>query len=218
MLRADEARRPKTAAYGSCAACSLPRCGELSSSLDASRRHRSVARPARRLPALRFGALACCAGLRRRRAPRRPRARSHYAEDAKRAYDEALVAFDDQDWEDADELLNEVKSKYGYSRYARLAELRLADVDFAAGKVRRGHQGYRSFVHDYPNDPEVPYARYRIARRSSISQRRRLPAAAARGARSGDVNADAYQELSSFVNDYPRARTAPQSSTTCSRS
>ncbi len=45
-----------------------------------------------------------------------------------------------EDWEEADLLFKDVKRKYGYSRYARLAELRLADVRVPTGEVRRGDQ------------------------------------------------------------------------------
>ncbi len=88
----------------------------------------------------------------------------HYSENAKRAYDEALVAYFDRDWELANQLFGEVKRKYGYSRYARLAELRLADIAYRQEKFAEAVGMYKSFVADYPNDPEVSYARYRIAK------------------------------------------------------
>jgi outer membrane protein assembly factor BamD len=88
----------------------------------------------------------------------------HYSENAKRAYDEALVAYFDRDWELANQLFGEVKRKYGYSRYARLAELRLADIAYRQEKFAEAVGMYKSFVADYPNDPEVSYARYKIAK------------------------------------------------------
>jgi len=88
----------------------------------------------------------------------------HYAENAKKAYDTALVAFFDHDWEFATQLMKEVKRKYGYSRYARLAELRLADIAYHQDKLAEAVGMYKSFVNDYPNDPETQYARYKIAR------------------------------------------------------
>jgi outer membrane protein assembly factor BamD len=54
-----------------------------------------------------------------------------YTEDARRAYEEALASFQSKDWESARPLLQEVKKLFPQSRYARLAELRLADIDFA---------------------------------------------------------------------------------------
>jgi len=76
-----------------------------------------------------------------------------YSENAKREYEAAMDAFDDKNWESARTQLNEVKRKYGYSRYARLAELRLADADYEQDKFAEATAGYKSFVHDYPNDP-----------------------------------------------------------------
>ncbi len=87
-----------------------------------------------------------------------------YAENAKIEYDLALKAFFDKDWDEAALLFKEVKRKYGYSRYARLADLRLADIEFKQEKYAEAISAYKGFVHDYPNDPEVPYARYRVAK------------------------------------------------------
>ena len=87
-----------------------------------------------------------------------------YTENAKRAYELALEAYFDRDWEYATQLLEDVRRQYGYSRYARLAELRLADAAFHQEKFAEAIGAYKSFVSDYPNDPEVPYARYKIAR------------------------------------------------------
>jgi outer membrane protein assembly factor BamD len=134
----------------------------------------------------------------------------HYTEDAKRAYDKAMVAFQEHDWEDAKKLFKEVKKKYGYSRYARLAELRLADADYESEKVAEAIQSYRSFVHDHRTDPEVPYARYRICKGlfDQVSDGGFLLPPLEE--RDQAVNADAYKELSSFVKDYPRGKYAGQ--------
>jgi outer membrane protein assembly factor BamD len=88
----------------------------------------------------------------------------HYTENAKRAYDEALVAYFDSDWEYATQLFQDVKRKYGYSRYARLSELRLADIAYKQEKFAEAVGMYKAFLSDYPNDPEAPYARYKIAK------------------------------------------------------
>ena len=100
-----------------------------------------------------------------------------YSENAKRDYDAAMAAFDDKNWESARQLLAEVRRKYGYSRYARLAELRLADANFQQDKFSEAISSYKEFVHDHPNDPEVPYARYRVAKGEfdSVSQSIMLP-------------------------------------------
>jgi outer membrane protein assembly factor BamD len=134
----------------------------------------------------------------------------HYTEDAKRAYDKAMIAFEEHDWEEAKRLFKEVKKKYSYSRYARLAELRLADADYETEKIAEAIQSYRSFVHDHRTDPEVPYARFRICKGlfDQVSEGGFLLPPLEE--RDQAVNVDAYKELSSFVKDYPTGKYAEQ--------
>lgn len=125
-----------------------------------------------------------------------------YTDNARKDYQAALAAFEDKNWELANELFNEVKRKYAYSRYARLSELRLADANFAQEKFAEAISGYKEFVHDHPNDPEVPYARYRVAKGEfdSVSQSVMLPPLEERDLAS--VN-DALSTLRSYLSDYP---------------
>jgi outer membrane protein assembly factor BamD len=125
-----------------------------------------------------------------------------YTDNARKDYEAALVAFEDKNWELANELFSEVKRKYAYSRYARLAELRLADANFQQDKFAEAISGYKEFVHDHPNDPEVPYARYRIAKGEfdSVSQSVMLPPLEERDLAS--VN-DALATLRNYLADYP---------------
>ena len=51
-----------------------------------------------------------------------------YSDNAKRAYDKALEAYFDGNWEVATQQMEGVRAEYGYSRYSRLAELRLAEI------------------------------------------------------------------------------------------
>jgi outer membrane protein assembly factor BamD len=132
-----------------------------------------------------------------------------YSENAKRDYDTAMDAFDDKNWESARQQLAEVKRKYGYSRYARLAELRLADADYEQDKFAEATAGYKSFVHDYPNDPEIPYARYKVTmtQYDAVSASFLLPSLEERDL--AYVN-DAHTSIRSFLNDYPNSEHAPQ--------
>jgi outer membrane protein assembly factor BamD len=127
-----------------------------------------------------------------------------YTDNARKEYEIAMVAFEDKNWQLASELLNEVKRKYAYSRYARLAELRLADGSFQQEKFAEAISSYKEFVHDHPNDPEVPYARYRVAKGEfeSVSQSIMLPPLEERDLAS--VN-DALSTLRNFLADYPRS-------------
>jgi outer membrane protein assembly factor BamD len=132
-----------------------------------------------------------------------------YTDNARKEYEVAMVAFEDKNWQLASELLNEVKRKYAYSRYARLAELRLADGHFQQEKFAEAISSYKEFVHDHPNDPEVPYARYRVAKGEfeSVSQSIMLPPLEERDLAS--VN-DALSTLRNYLADYPRSEHAEE--------
>ncbi len=130
----------------------------------------------------------------------------NYAADAKRAYDVAMKELESHNWIEAQALFREVKRKYSYSKYARLAELRLSDADFEQDKFAEAIRGYRQFVHDHRGDvDEVSYARSRIAEAQykQISESFLLPSA---DERDQAVIIDAFKELKGYVHDYPDAK------------
>src|SRR5262245_35166801 len=129
-----------------------------------------------------------------------------YTADAKRAYDEAMQEFNAHNWIEAQSLFREVKRKYSYSKYAKLAELRIADADFEQEKFADAIRGYRQFVHDHRSDvEEVAYARSRIAEAQykEISDSFLLPTA---DERDQATILDAHKELKAFLHDYPNAK------------
>ncbi|MCL2779094.1 MAG: tetratricopeptide repeat protein [Polyangiaceae bacterium] len=135
-----------------------------------------------------------------------PRAALSYTADAKRAYDEAMTEFNAHNWIEAQGLFREVKRKYGYSKYARLAELRIADSDFEQEKYSEAIRGYRQFVHDHRADAdEVGYARARIAEAQykQIGDSFLLPSA---DERDQAVVLDAFKELKGYLHDYPAGK------------
>jgi outer membrane protein assembly factor BamD len=135
-----------------------------------------------------------------------PRTALSYTADAKRAYDEAMAEFQSHNWIEAQALFREVKRKYHYAKYAKLAELRIADADFEQDKFAEAIRGYRQFVHDHRSDPEeVAYARSKIAEAQyrQISDSFLLPTA---DERDQAVILDAFKELKGYVHDYPNAK------------
>lgn len=130
-----------------------------------------------------------------------------YTENARRDYERGMKALEDKNWEGVEEAFNDVRTKYSYSRYARLAELRLADADYEQDKLAEAISGYKAFVHDYPNDPEVPYARFRIAKSQydSVSQSFLLPPLEERDLSS--VN-DAMETIRDYLEDFPSSEHA----------
>lgn len=132
-----------------------------------------------------------------------PQSALDYAEHARKEYQLGVQALESENWEGAAEILAEVKRKYSYSRYGRLAELRLADADFEQQKYAEAITGYKAFVHDYPNDPEVPYARYRVAKSQweSVSESALQPPLEERDL--AFVN-DALVTINEYLADFPR--------------
>jgi outer membrane protein assembly factor BamD len=128
-----------------------------------------------------------------------------YTEDAQKAYREALTAFREKDWESAKALFQEVKKRFPQAREARLAELRLADIDFAQEKYSEAISAYRGFVTTFRSDREVEYARYRLAKALyfDIDDTILLPPAEERDQ---GTTADAQRELKSFMKTFPRSR------------
>jgi outer membrane protein assembly factor BamD len=133
-----------------------------------------------------------------------------YTADAKRAYDEAMTEFESHNWIESQALFREVKRKYHYSKYAKLAELRIADADFEQEKFAEAIRGYRQFVHDHRSDAEeVGYARSRIAEAQykQISESILLPTA---DERDQAIILDAFKELKGYIHDYPSSRESPK--------
>ena len=84
-----------------------------------------------------------------------------YSESARILYKDALRRFDRERWTEAQNAFNEVKAQYPYSKYAPLAELRIADCAFELGSHAEAAVGYQHFIRLYPTHPEAHYAAYR---------------------------------------------------------
>jgi outer membrane protein assembly factor BamD len=153
------------------------------------------------LAAVLFGAAAVCGceGT-------QPKTALGYTEDAKRAYDTAMEEFNAHSWIEAQTLMREVKRKYSYSKWARQAELRIADADVEQEKFPEAIREYKDFVHAHRSDTEdCIYARAKMAEATfaEIPESFLMPASEER-----DQAAviDAYKELRSFLEEYPEAK------------
>lgn len=88
---------------------------------------------------------------------------SNYADTAQAAYELAMDDFRDEDCMGAEPQFRDVRRKFAYSRFAALAELRLADCGFISGRYTEAISSYRAFVRNRPSHAEVPYARFKVA-------------------------------------------------------
>jgi outer membrane protein assembly factor BamD len=86
-----------------------------------------------------------------------------YGDAAQSLYVKGLGDFYANNCVDADSTFRDVRRKYPYSRFAALAELRLADCLYNDGKYIEAIQAYDQFVRRHPSHTEVPYARFRVA-------------------------------------------------------
>jgi outer membrane protein assembly factor BamD len=75
----------------------------------------------------------------------------------------AEEAFKDEDYPLAQRYYAYVRSKYPYSQYALLCDLRVADCLFGRERWLEAIDAYQSFVRMHPTHEDVPYAHYRIA-------------------------------------------------------
>ncbi|EYF01609.1 outer membrane protein assembly factor BamD [Chondromyces apiculatus] len=133
------------------------------------------------------------------------RATLKYTEDARRAYQEAMAAFRAREWEDARALFQDLQKIFPYSRYAKLAALRIADVDFELERFPEAVSAYREWIQNNRTDKDVAYARYRIGKAlyEDINDGFLQPPTEERDQA---VTLDAYKELRSFLRQFPRNR------------
>lgn len=93
-----------------------------------------------------------------------PRAALHYGDEARAAYERAMERFRDEEWPEAAEGFRAVQHDYSASRYASLAELRLADVLFRQESHTEALAAYRAWLRYHPSSDESAHAHFMIAR------------------------------------------------------
>ncbi len=86
-----------------------------------------------------------------------------YSEDARIAYEKAMMAFDNDDCIAAEPLFREIRANYPYTRFAALSELREADCLSIQGKHVEAIEIYQRFARVRASHESVPYARFKAA-------------------------------------------------------
>jgi len=131
-----------------------------------------------------------------------------YMETARSNYEKGLTELQDDNYLDAIKLFSHVKNKYPFSRYATLAELRIADVYFAQEKFLEAIDAYKLFHKFHPTHPEVinGYASYRIC--DSYVQQMPTDWFLVPPSYEKDQAAtkDALRTLVSFLKSYPQSK------------
>src|SRR4051794_31483425 len=83
-----------------------------------------------------------------------------YAETAQENFKLGMEAFEDHNWTDASQYFEHVRTKYPYSQFAAVSELRIADTDFGQGHYAEAIDGYKNFIKFRPTHPDVDWAAY----------------------------------------------------------
>ena len=87
-----------------------------------------------------------------------------YADTAEGNYARAEERFKDEDYLAAQRYYGYIRSKYPYSRFSVLADLRIADCQFGRKRYIEAVDSYQNFIRLHPTHEEVPYARFKIGR------------------------------------------------------
>ncbi len=95
-----------------------------------------------------------------------------------------------------------VKREYAGTRYARLAQLRIADGHFHQKDYPEAITAYREFLRDFPSDEEVPYARYKVIDCQFQSRGESVMAPPLEERDLVNVR-DASASIDAFLRDYP---------------
>ena len=130
-----------------------------------------------------------------------------YADTARANYEKGMHELKDENYLDAVKYFSYVKSKFPFSRYATLAELRVADAYFAQDKFLEAIDAYKLFGKFHPThaDVENGYVLYQICR-GYVEQ---IPSdwflVPPSHEKDQAATRDAMRELSNFIKSYPNS-------------
>src|SRR5690606_20256309 len=100
--------------------------------------------------------------------------------------------------------------EYPYSRFAALAELRVADCLLMQGKHAEAISAYRQFVRGRPSHRQVPFARFKVAEAYYEQMPEDWLLSPPAHERDQGPTRDALQQLRGFIVDYPEDARVPK--------
>jgi outer membrane protein assembly factor BamD len=128
-----------------------------------------------------------------------------YSVSAAKNYEKGLKELEENDWVAASKYFGFIKTRFPYSKYAVLAELRLADAEFGAEQYIEAIDSYRLFIKFHPTHEMVAngYASFRIGEgyfRQLSGDWWMFPPSFEKDQ---SATEDAANELKSFLDKYP---------------
>jgi len=136
----------------------------------------------------------------------------HYSVSAEKNYNKGLDALKDHDWIAASKYFSFIKSRFPYSKYAVLAEIRLADAEFGAGEYVDAIDSYKMFEKFHPTHELVVngYAAFKVGEayyKQLPGDFWILPPSYEKDQSSTE---DAGDELHGFLEKYPDSPSRPE--------
>ena len=135
---------------------------------------------------------------------------SKFAKTAEEDYKAGVEALRVHSYPEASRLFEHVRTKYPFSQYAALSELRLADVKYDQDHNIEAADAYQQFVKLHPNHEQADYAAYRAGLsywREGPSDFILFPPAFEKD--QAQVR-DAAKALAAFVQKYPNSKHRPE--------
>ena len=133
-----------------------------------------------------------------------------YGNNARALYKLKNSNFEDENCQKAEPILRRVRREYSYSRYAALAELRLADCLMQQSKYVEAIAAYRAFVRYRPSHPEVSFARFRTAEAYYEQMPTDFILSPPAEERDQSPTRDALRQLRRFILDFPEDSRVPR--------
>jgi outer membrane protein assembly factor BamD len=131
-----------------------------------------------------------------------------YSLTAKQNYDKGLAEMKDENYPEATRFFSFVKQKFPFSKYAVLAELALADTQYARGAYQEAIDAYKTFTRLHPTHEKVEdgYVAYKICECYTQDMPSDWFLVPPSYEKDQTAVRDAYRELSDFLDKYPDSK------------
>jgi outer membrane protein assembly factor BamD len=128
---------------------------------------------------------------------------------AEENYQAGVELMKDESWPEAIKFFEYVRTKFPFSKYAALADLRLADAKYDQQHFAEAADAYAQFVQLHPTHDEVDYAEFRIGEsyfKDAPSEFALFPPAAEKDLKQVRKASEA---LHKFVDKHPKSKHVP---------
>ena len=142
-----------------------------------------------------------------------------YSVSAQQNYERGVEMLEKKDWIAAAKYFSFIKARFPYSKYAVLAELRMADAEFGAEHYLQAIDAYKQFIKFHPSHEMVQngYAAFRIGEAYVEMLPGDMWILPPSFEKDQSATMDAHRELTQFLQKYPRSPHVPKARTMLGR-